>query len=102
MPSNLPQNMYRIGNVGSDARVVVGKNITINSPEAVVNALEARGVLQTAETAGLQRRVIIMLAQRLRPAERLDFDQAITELEHAVEIAIDVIQRGARGSNEDA
>jgi hypothetical protein len=58
--------------------------------------------LQTAETGGLQRRVVVMLAQRLKPAERLDFDQAITELEHAVEIALDVIARGERGGNEDA
>src|SRR3954447_10943820 len=50
------------------------------SAEDVVDALERRGVLQTAETGGLQRRVVVMLAQRLKPAERLDFDQAITEL----------------------
>ena len=45
---------------------------------------------------------MVMLAQRLKPAERLDFEQAITELEHAVEIALDVIARGERGGNEDA
>jgi hypothetical protein len=56
---------------------------TINSPEAVVKALNARGVLQAAEAAGLQRRVVVMLAQRLKPAEPLDFEQAITELERA-------------------
>jgi tetratricopeptide (TPR) repeat protein len=42
-----------------------------------------------------------MLAQRLNPDVQ-DFDQAVTELERAVEIALDVIARGERGSNEDA
>jgi hypothetical protein len=43
-----------------------------------------------------------MLAQRLRPDERLNFDQAVIELERAVEIALDVITRGERGTNDDA
>ena len=43
-----------------------------------------------------------MLAQRLKPAERLDFEQAVTELERAVEVALDVIARGERGTNDDA
>jgi hypothetical protein len=46
--------------------------------------------------------VIVMPAQRLKPAERLDFERAMIELERAVEIALDVIARGERGSNEDA
>ena len=90
------------GTINTGGGHIVGGNLTINSPEAVVDALEARGALQAAETAGLQRRVIVMLAQRLKPAERLDFERAITELERAVEIALDVIARGERGSNEDA
>jgi len=67
----------------------------------LVDILAERGVVQTAETAGLQRRVIVTLAQRLRPKERLDFDQALTELERAVEIALDVITKGASGASED-
>ena len=67
----------------------------------MVSVLEARGIIQAGETAGLQRRVIITLATRLRPEERLDFDQAVTELERSVEIALDVIQRGQRGADED-
>ena len=63
----------------------------------MVDVLEARGIVQTVETVGLQRHVIIMLAERLRPEERLDFDQAIAELKHAVDIALDVIKRGERG-----
>ena len=42
-----------------------------------------------------------MLARRLKP-EVLDLDQAIVELTHAVEIALEVIARGERGGNEDA
>ena len=70
--------------------------------EELVAALERRGLLAGAELAGLQRRTIITLAQRLKPAERLDFEQAVTELERAVEVALDVIARGERGTNDDA
>jgi tetratricopeptide (TPR) repeat protein len=57
-------------------------------------------LLQASELAGLQRRTIISLAHRLKP-DVLDFDQAITELERAVEVALDVIARGERGTNDD-
>ena len=67
----------------------------------VVAALESRGVLQTSEHAGLQRRIVISLAHRLKP-DVLDFEQAITELERAVQVAVDVIARGERGTNDDA
>src|SRR3954466_3632295 len=70
--------------------------------EELVTALESRGLLADAELAGLQRRTIITLAQRLKPAERLDFEQALTELEHGIEVALDVIARGERGTNDDA
>ena len=93
------------GTMNTGGGHVVGRDLTINhgpSAEDVVAALEKRGVLQSAENAGLQRRMVVMLAQRLKPAERLDFEQAITELERAVEIALDVIARGERGGNEDA
>ena len=70
--------------------------------EELVAALERRGLLAGAELAGLQRRTIIRLAQTLKPAERLDFEQAVTELEHAVEVALDLIRRGERGTNDDA
>jgi hypothetical protein len=58
-------------------------------------------MLQTSELAGLQRRTIINLAHRLKP-EVLDFEQAITELERAVAVALDVIARAERGTNDDA
>jgi len=69
--------------------------------EELVAALEARGMLAASELAGLQRRTIIGLAHRLRP-DVLDFEQAVTELERAVEVALDVIARGERGTNDDA
>src|SRR5260370_8070393 len=92
------------GAVGSVDGDIVGGNKTsygLNG-EDVVAALDARGVLQNAEAAGLQRRTIIMLAQRLKPDERLSFDQALTELERAVKVALGVIARGERGTNDDA
>ncbi len=70
------------GTMNTGGGHVVGRDLTINhgpSAEDVVAALEKRGVLQTAETGGLQRRMVVMLAQRLKPAERLDFEQAITK-----------------------
>ncbi len=78
-------------------------------PEAVAEAtvakllaaLDARGGTERAEAAGLERRAVIALAQRIKP-ELLDFDQALVELESAVGIALDVIARGARGTNLDA
>jgi hypothetical protein len=69
--------------------------------EQLVAALDARGLLQASELAGLQRRTIINLAHRLKP-EVLDFEQAVTELERAVEVALDVIAAGERGTNDDA
>ncbi len=68
--------------------------------EKLVAVLEARGHVQTAELAGLQRRVIIGLARSLK-REVSDFDQAVAELERAVEIALEVIARGERGTNTD-
>jgi len=69
--------------------------------DELVVALESRGVLQTSELAGLQRRTIINLAHRLKP-EVLDFEQAIREVERAIEFALDVIARGERSTNDDA
>jgi tetratricopeptide (TPR) repeat protein len=83
---------------------IVGGDKIIHGPSAeeLVAVLGKMGVLQNAEAAGLQRRTIIKLAQRLRPDERLDLDQALTELEHAVGVALEVIARGERDTNDDA
>ena len=97
-----------MANTGVELRDVQAGTISIHgvtvgpTPEELVIAMEARGLLAGAELAGLQRRTIIMLAQRLKPAERLDFEQAVTELERAVEVALDVIAKGERGTNDDA
>jgi hypothetical protein len=80
---------------------IVGRDKIGLDEKKLVAALEARGYLQTAELAGLQRRTIISLAHRLQP-DVLDFEQAIAELERAVEVALDVIARGERGANDDA
>lgn len=65
-------------------------------------ALDARGTTTVAEENGLARGTILTLAQRLRPDEVLDLDQAIVEIENAVSIAVDLIQAGGRGSNHHA
>ena len=54
-----------------------------------------------AEEAGLERQAIVKMARRVNP-EALDFDQTLTELENAVEVALDVIAKGERGTNLDA
>src|SRR5688500_16511038 len=88
------------GTVSYVAGDIVGGNKGLTAEELVA-VLEAKGVLQPAETAGLERQTIIKLAQRLKP-EVLEFDQAVRELEHVVIIARDVIARGERGTNHDA
>jgi tetratricopeptide (TPR) repeat protein len=87
---------------GVHAQTISIQDVKVGSTaEELVAALESKGVLQTSELAGLQRRTIINLAHRLKP-EVLDFEQAIMELERAVEVALDVIATGERGTNDDA
>lgn len=83
-----PRAAFGLGDTTATARdcaIASGRdanNNTLNcgaSVEQIVDALASRGVLQSAETAGLQRRTVVMLAQRLKPNERLDFEQALTE-----------------------
>jgi tetratricopeptide (TPR) repeat protein len=69
--------------------------------ERVVRLLDERGDIQKAERGGLERDIVLKLAKRITPDDTLDFDRAVTELENAVNIALDVIARGRRGSNED-
>ena len=86
-----------VGNVHGD---IVGGNKYGPTAEEIVAVLEAKGVIRTAETAGLERQAIVKIAQRLKP-DVLDFDQAVRELKHAVTVALDVIARGERGANRD-
>ena len=71
-------------------------------PDAIVSRLVAALDMRRAESGGLERETIIKIARRLRPDEMLDFDQAVVELERAVDVAMDVIARGERGTNYDA
>jgi tetratricopeptide (TPR) repeat protein len=88
------------GSVGSVAGDIVGGNKGLDE-EKLLDFLAARGLLQSADAAGLQRRTIIQLAQGLKRSEALTFEQAMVELGEAVKIAVDVIARGERGSNDD-
>src|SRR5688572_2541302 len=98
-----PETSGRTGGVNIPGSIrdvhgdIVGGNKGLDAEE-LVTLLEARGVLQAADTAGLQRRTVVALAQRLRPEEGLDFEQALTELERAVAVALEVIARGERGT----
>jgi hypothetical protein len=65
----------------------------------VARLVEAsRPVARAAEVEGVREQAIIALAQRI--AEQVeDFDQAMRELERAVEIAIEVQHEGRNGTN---
>jgi tetratricopeptide (TPR) repeat protein len=67
--------------------------------EQLMAEFDARGRTASAASEGLERRAVIALARRLRPEDVQDFDQAIIELERAVEIALEAIARGERGTN---
>jgi tetratricopeptide (TPR) repeat protein len=76
--------------------------VFLRNVKAGAQTLEAKGVIRTAAQGGLEGQAVIKLAQRLKPQELLNVDQAIIELESAVSIALDVIARGERGTNLDA
>lgn len=96
-----------VGSLGGD--VVGGNKITIQNygpnkdeiVEALVKALEARGRVQAAATAGLDRRAIVELAKGLKPAEAPTLEHATQELEGVVAVAVDVIAKGERAANSD-
>jgi hypothetical protein len=66
----------------------------------VVDELVRQGVVRRAEDAGIETSVIVSLAARLRPAQKLDFAQAVVEVSHAVDIAVKVVTEGASGSSD--
>src|SRR5205807_3180610 len=68
--------------------------------ELVVDLLDKREIAKAAE-AGLGQEKIVQLARRIRP-EVIGFEQAAKELEYAVGVALDVIARGERGTNQEA
>jgi tetratricopeptide (TPR) repeat protein len=60
----------------------------------------ARGGAQKAEAAGLRpkliEQLIIQMARRLKPEVTLDFEQAIKEVNRAVDVAVQIIKEGQR------
>ncbi len=69
-------------------------------PEKLVAIFEKKEEARRAESAGLDRFLILALAKRITNVETVE--QALIELERAVEIAIKVQEEGARGSNSGA
>jgi hypothetical protein len=69
-------------------------------PEKIVAIFEKKEEARRAESAGLERFVILALARRITNVETVE--QALIELERAVEIAIKVQEEGALGSNSGA
>jgi tetratricopeptide (TPR) repeat protein len=66
-------------------------------PEEVIEEISAQ-----ATGGGLDENVVRELARRLKPEEVLDTEQAVKELESAVEIAREVIAKGGRVTNQQA
>jgi tetratricopeptide (TPR) repeat protein/pimeloyl-ACP methyl ester carboxylesterase len=69
--------------------------------QAVVAELQRLGVVAKAADAGVGQQTVLELARRLKPNEELTLEQAVVEVSAAVEIAAEVIKKGARGSNLD-
>src|SRR5262249_37672653 len=66
----------------------------------VVDELVRKGVVRRAEEAGIESQVIVSLAARLRPGEKLDLAQAVVEVSHAVDVAVNLVKQGASGSSD--
>jgi competence protein ComGC len=66
----------------------------------VVDELVRQGVVKRAEDAGIETSVIAGLAARLKPTQKLDFAQAVVEVSHAVDIAMNVVAEGSSGSSD--
>ena len=76
-------------------------DLPMSVAEQVVALLDKREIAKAGE-AGLERTTILELARPLRSGEVIDLNQAIVELRHAVAIALDVIAKGERRSNQEA
>jgi tetratricopeptide (TPR) repeat protein len=66
----------------------------------VVDELVRLGVVRHAADAGIETSVIASLAARLNPMQKLDFAKAVSEVSHAIDIAINVTQEGSKGSSD--
>ncbi|WGJ13471.1 tetratricopeptide repeat protein [Methylocapsa sp. D3K7] len=93
----------KIDNVKDDTQAIREnvERLPASIAEQVVALMDKREIAKAAE-AGLERSTILELARPLRPGEVIDLDQAVVELRSAVGIALDVIAKGERGTNEGA
>jgi tetratricopeptide (TPR) repeat protein len=66
----------------------------------VIDELVRQGVVKRAEDAGIETSVVVSLAARLKPTQKLDFAQAVVEVSHAVDIAMTVVAEGSSGSSD--
>jgi hypothetical protein len=69
--------------------VTAFSNITIN---CIYSELDRRGVVKQAEDVGIEKSVILSLAARLKPGEKLDLAQAVVEVSHAVDVAVNLVK----------
>jgi hypothetical protein len=58
-------------------------------------------VVKQAEDVGIEKSVILSLAARLKPGEKLDLARAIVEVSHAVDVAVNLVKQGASGSSDE-
>ena len=68
----------------------------------LMNEFERRGLVPPGSQGGTEREILLRLANRLRPEDVLELDQAVAALEQMVEIARAAIDRGAHPGNQDA
>jgi tetratricopeptide (TPR) repeat protein len=66
----------------------------------VIDELVRQGVVKRADDVGIETSVIVSLAARLKPTQKLDLAQAVVEVSQAVDIAINVAKEGSKGSSE--
>ncbi len=101
-----PTQDEKLGAVKDDTQAIrenvedLRAGLPLNVAEQVV-ALLGKRELENATRAGLERATILELARPLRSYEITDLNQAVAELRNAVGIALDVIAKGERPSNEE-
>ena len=49
---------------------------------------------------GLEQAFIVSLAKRMKPTQQLDFDHAVAEVSHAVDVTMKVVAEGSTGSSD--
>jgi hypothetical protein len=82
--------------------VRIGHNISVNVPTLgqLLTALDQGGLLDVSKSAGVNLGTIFNLARRLK-FRTGDFDQAVTELERAVEVALET-PRSKQHTDDDS